>query len=197
MRKISLAAIASLAVLAWVGPSHAAIQNFVANLDSDQEVPSNASTAKGRASLSINDSDGSYTLFLDVTGITKSQVTFTAGGLRFAPDGAGPLHIHTGAPGVNGPIAVRFPSADFFTDKSDGSGMTILATGLLNFGGSATLESTLTAINAGNAYFNLHTLSFPGGEIRGQLAASEPATLLIMAGGLLGLAYATRRRSAS
>jgi hypothetical protein len=33
------------------------------------------------------------------------------------------------------------------------------------------LDALLAAIRDGNAYVNAHTVQFPGGEIRGQIAA--------------------------
>jgi hypothetical protein len=47
----------------------------------------------------------------------------------------------------------------------------------------------------GQAYLNIHSMQFPNGEIRGQLQAiPEPATLLLLAGGIVGVAGAVRKR---
>jgi hypothetical protein len=51
-------------------------------------------------------------------------------------------------------------------------------------------------MNAGNAYSNIHNATFPGGEIRANLVATpEPASVGLMATGLLGLAgFGLKRR---
>ncbi len=77
-----------------------------------------------------------------------------------------------------------------------------------NGGTPAGAEAALAAgIAAGQAYLNIHTSSFAGGEIRGFLALQPPAALnvptlssagLALAAGLLGLfgaAVLRRRRS--
>jgi len=46
---------------------------------------------------------------------------------------------------------------------------------------------------AGQTYLNIHTVQFGGGEIRGQLRIPEPATLALVAGGLLLIGFMRRR----
>ncbi len=62
-------------------------------------------------------------------------------------------HIHKGATGVNGEVVFPFLST----------------TSPINFTSVALDAAQLSDLNAGLYYVNLHTASFPGGEIRGQL----------------------------
>ena len=57
-------------------------------------------------------------------------------------------------------------------------------------------DALLNGLEAGDAYFNIHTNVFPGGEIRGFLAAvPEPSTWAMMILGFAGVGFMAYRRS--
>lgn len=62
-------------------------------------------------------------------------------------------HIHKGATGINGEVVFPFLST----------------TSPINFTSVALTATQISDLNAGLYYVNLHTASFPNGEIRGQL----------------------------
>ena len=53
----------------------------------------------------------------------------------------------------------------------------------------------MAGIENGETYLNIHTVNFPGGEIRGQLeAVPEPTTLLLLGTTMAGLGLARWKR---
>ena len=61
-------------------------------------------------------------------------------------------------------------------------------------------DALLAGLAADEAYFNIHSSVFPGGEIRGVLHAQqqtipEPGTIALLGIGLAGLGWRRRRRS--
>jgi hypothetical protein len=140
---------------------------------------------------------GSMTVTLDADTLSVS-VTFS--GLT-SPDTASHIHCCGSGP-VSQPIAVPFTTfptgltAGTFSASYDltSAGTYSAAFLMANGNTAASAEAAFVAgLNGGQTYGNVHSGNFPGGEIRGQLAAvPEPATVFL-AGGILA-AFALFRR---
>ena len=184
MSKITVAVLCASA-MAFIANQGVRAQNdddqqafrFSANLSTFNEVPPKANGAHGtfRARLS---EDG-----------TTLNWTFTWTGLTGPPLFA---HIHFGLKGANYPVMTFFcggpkgipaiPQKPDCPQSTSGSitGTTTAADIIaLNTAGATTDQALdqhdfagfLRALRAGSAYANMHTTRFPGGEIRGQVAA--------------------------
>jgi len=190
--------IAAAVLTTTVAPSaNAAVHIFGANLSGSNEVPPNASPGSGFVKVTIDDIANTIQFNADFSGLT---------GMTTA------AHVHCcSLPGANAPVAVgpgtlpSFPlgvssgSYDFTLNLLDAA--TYTAGFVTNFGGG-TLQGARDTIIArmmdGETYFNIHTSVFPGGEIRGQLAAiPEPESWAMMIGGFALVGAAIRRRRIS
>jgi hypothetical protein len=121
-------------------------ETFTANLTGAQEVPANASTASGYARMFVN--EGTMTL----------NYTIVFNNLSAAQTGA---HIHAPAAiGASVGVAIAFPNVG-------------------GTSGTITGSTTITALQLSQlrqhlGYVNVHSSTFPGGEIRGQLGVKRP-----------------------
>src|SRR5207253_5121866 len=127
-----------------------------------------------------------------------------------APSTASHIHCCTSVPftGTAG-VATQTPTfSGFPLGVTSGSFSQTLDTSVVssynpayvtaNGGTPASAEAALFAgIAAGTAYLNIHSQSFPGGEIRGFLIAEapEPGTFLLVGAMLAGIVMRRRRRS--
>jgi len=94
------------------------------------------------------------------------------------PSGSTASHIHIAPRGVTGPVVIDFPigrgvTGDFTLNFRVHDGAAFHARPEI---GINTFADALQAIVGGQAYVNIHTTTFPGGEIRGQLSIADPNT---------------------
>ena len=131
---------------------------FEATLNGANEVPARITNATGSFELT----DRGTAMDFDLT--VNNAVNVMA------------AHIHTGAPGQNGGILVSLFAGDTIaTQNGRLSAGTFTAANILGLSGATpiTMDSLRALIRNGNAYVNVHTIAFPGGEIRGQIVADN------------------------
>lgn len=197
MRK-SLVNAALLAGMLMVGtPARAAVFVFATTLAGANENPPVASPGTGTASVTID----------NVASTMRVQASFAD--LLATTTAA---HIHCCAlPPANVGVATQLPSfvgfplgvtAGTLDQTYDMTLASSFSPGFITANGGApagAFDALQSGLFGGQAYFNIHTSLFPGGEIRGQLqpVVPEPATwaLTITGFALAGAAMRRRRRS--
>ena len=110
----------------------------IASMSGAQEVPANSSTASGRGTLVFDPATLELIVAYDTHTVTGATVS----------------HIHTGLPGAVGP-------ANVVTFSASGASMFVAPAGR-----SLTPQNVID-LRAGNLYFNVHSATYPGGEVRG------------------------------
>lgn len=147
-----VAMLAILGALVIASPSTAFAQTtkpplFAILLGANEVSPSGAANA---GDLNGN---GSATVIFD--GSTTLCFAVTVNGL----DTPTAMHIHDGAAGVNGPVAVSLTPIPATGDPGTASGCVTVDSALL---------STIRG-SSSRFYINVHTGAFPSGALRGQL----------------------------
>lgn len=115
------------------------IEDYAVLLEGVQEVPMVDTEQSAIATVSINETDMMLMAAMDLSGVS----------------GVTAAHIHAGEVGINGPVVLGF-------SDSDGDGV-------WNIEGEDVTQAQHEALLAGRWYVNVHTDSFPDGELRGQI----------------------------
>jgi hypothetical protein len=195
MRYVS-SALALLAALVLQAPAaHAATMTFGGVLSGANEAPPNNSLAAGTVEVLLDPTAQTIQIVASFFDLTTPDVA---------------AHIHCCAPlGTNVGVATTLPSfAGFPLGVTDGAYLSPLFSlqdptfynpaFVTQEGGLPQAETALIAgIENEQAYFNIHTTQFPGGEIRTQLlpkGVPESSTWAMMLVGFAGLGYAAFRR---
>ncbi|GAB3292039.1 CHRD domain-containing protein [Hymenobacter humi] len=129
-------------------------RNFTAHLRGDEQVPAVMTNATGQAIFKLSKDGLSLSYKLIVANI-ESTVLFG--------------HLHLGARGTNGPVVVDLVGRTGPSPQGVIAEGTITSTSLKGPLAGQPLSVLLAAMEAGNIYTNVHSTTYPGGEIRGQV----------------------------
>jgi hypothetical protein len=128
---------------------------YTATLNAANEKQANPvnSAATGFATLTLRSNDS-----LDYV-VTATNLTAAASA----------SHIHSGVPAVSGNVVFPFVVNSGVTSGTVTSGTLVLSK-LVAGGTLISGDSLRVLLNNGNGYVNVHTSTYPQGEIRGQIA---------------------------
>jgi CHRD domain len=128
---------------------------YQAPLTGSGEVPTRSTPADGAVGFNVEGNTVHYSIEThSITGVIGA-------------------HVHSGAAGSNGPIAIALyprPGVNFSATPTGGvDGVLIQGSFQASDVVGISFETLLSEMRDGTAYANVHTTQFPGGEIRGQV----------------------------
>jgi hypothetical protein len=128
-----------------------------APLTGAEENPAALTGAFGNATVTIDRGAGKITYRINVYNLSAGLTA---------------SHIHVGPPTTNGPVIFNFnfqPIVSISNDFSITGELTAADLLPSAVNGINSFEDAIFAIASGNAYANVHSTRYPGGEVRGQL----------------------------
>jgi hypothetical protein len=209
MIRYILACVGAVALaVAGTGPASASQLVYVGTMSGANEAAPNTSPATGTARLTIDDV------------LMTMRVEFTFSGL-LGTDTAAHIHCCTAQPNLGSAgvatvtptftgmtlgdnLGVSSGSFDFLFDMTQASSWSAIFLGASpRFGDTGlAFAALLSGIQSGQAYLDIHSTQYTGGEIRtfftgppAPTSVPEPRTLALMLASLVGIAVVRRRRT--
>lgn len=161
-RGLLIAAVLAVAALLPAAASAQTLTSqWAAALTGANEVPANASAARGSFTATIDEAANTITWSLSVPSITNATAA----------------HLHTGQAGINGPVILGLfaaptgSPAQAVSVSGTAKGSDLVGPLQGNF------QEFIRAVKGGTIYVNVHSTALPGGEIRSQVlpASAVPA----------------------
>ena len=175
--------------------SHGAIITYSTTMTGPNENPANASPGTGIATVVVDDVLRTMRSFGNFTGLQGTTTNAHIHSPVLAAGGTAGVATVNPILTTQVPLGVTSGTFDFTLDMNQAASYNA-AFVTANGGTPATAAPALfNSIAAGTAYFNIHTSTFAGGEIRGFLVAvPEPSSMLLSGLVLTGLGVAVRYR---
>jgi hypothetical protein len=155
---------AGLLVTSLAGASEGGKKNVKANLTGFQEVPAVSSFGSGTFTAVIDDDAQTITYELSYGGLNSTAIA---------------AHIHLGQRGANGGVSAFLCGGGDKPPCPAGTGATETVSGVVDAAdvigpaaqgiAAGEFDELVRAIRAGVTYANVHSMTQPGGELRGQI----------------------------
>jgi hypothetical protein len=198
-------ALATSSLFIVASPAQAVVKLYTLNMTGPSEFPANASPGTGSGTVSYDDVAHTLSINVSFSGLTGTTTAAhihaptTASGLGSEAQASAAMNasVATQLPSFVGfPLGVtsgNFLSVLDLTQSSSWNPSYITNNGGTPAGAEAAFAAALGTTTDSRAYFNIHTSTFGGGEIRGFTTLIPEPTAAVLAG-LSFVAFSAIRR---